>query len=207
MPSDTVSELSVLSAISVENAVIAVLPVVLFLGVERKRKIAVAGAFVGVDGQFLEGAAEHTGQRIAELLGSLGIAVIVVIAPGFVDVIYLAGRAGIFDAAGLRSFGHALVVKADNCVVFAHISISRLTDGIRLGEAVAVGDDSLQSLDSFVNDAFTLGIQLVEQVLVLSVLGDDIGTFLKPPCSWQRRQSNENTACRTASEAAAKHAG
>ena len=64
---------------------------------------------VTVSDAVTEGAAQHTSQRMAVFFGGLSIAVIIVIATGFADVIYLVGGADALDATGARSFGHALV--------------------------------------------------------------------------------------------------
>ncbi|OPZ41519.1 MAG: hypothetical protein BWY95_02599 [Bacteroidetes bacterium ADurb.BinA104] len=116
------------------------------------------------------------GKRLSEVTGCLGVTVVIIVAPCLIHLVNAPGRTAILNPAA-RPFGHALIVEADNGVVFTHIGFTRHAYGIRLGETVAIGDNRLQSLYCFIDDAITLGIQLIKKCFVLLVFGDNVRTL------------------------------
>ena len=69
---------------------------------------------------------------------------------------------------------HTLLKEADDRAVFGHIPCPCCRDTLRLGKAIAVVDDRLQCLYSFVHDAVALCVHFVKQLLVLPVFRDNI---------------------------------
>lgn len=81
------------------RTVIAISLLVLLLCLNSEGEVFIIGAFIGMNGHLLKGAAEMGCQCLSELFGCLGKAVIVVMAPCPVNIVDAACCSGIIKLA------------------------------------------------------------------------------------------------------------